>query len=73
MDDTLTEQQRMDLIDHFLINKEKLNNMLGDNGFVDFSLRTLMNDECQICKRSKIQDKTCYGIVGSIPCLLFKE
>jgi len=69
----LSEESRINLIDGAVKHRTETENIPNLKGFTDYLLRTVMNDECLKCIRSKPNFGKCYGKVGGNPCLIFKE
>jgi len=68
----LSEKSRLVLINHVIENTDKIEAIHNLDGFSDYLLRTLMNDECISCSLCKVNQGKCYGKIGGNPCLVFR-
>ena len=72
-DGPLSEENRIILIDGAIKHRTETEGIPNLEGFTDYLLRTLMNDECLKCIRCKANSSDCNGKQGGNPCLVFKK
>lgn len=71
-DAPLSEEARIILIDGAVKHRTETEGIPNLEGFTDYLLRTLMNDECLKCIRCKSNFGECNGKQGGNPCLIFE-